>query len=107
MREQIIALDRERHLRFTMNSLVAIEEQTGQDMAEYAKQLASKNGKLRVADIRLLLWAMLLDEDPTLTVQAVGSMIPMERLGEVATAVTAVFNDAMPGESPLVESRPV
>lgn len=103
MREQIITLDRERRLRLTMNSLVAIEEQTGQGMDEFARQLSAKGGKLRVSDIRLLLWAMLIDEDPTLTVQAVGSMIPMDRLGEIAQTVTGVFAEAMP--DPLA-SRP-
>lgn len=96
MKEQSITLDRSRALRFTINSMAAIEDETGMDLADFAKMLQGRGGKLKISDVRLLLWALLVDDDPTLTLWQAGSLIPPAKMSEIAEQVVNVFADAMP-----------
>jgi hypothetical protein len=80
-----LKLDRERHLRFDVNAMIALEEKTGLSVAE---GLPSKM-PLRV--VRALLWASLVHEDEALTEVQVGSMIGPQNIAEVTAALRQAF----------------
>ena len=97
-----------RHLRYTFNALVALEEELGIPISEIGEILA----KPRLKPIRALIWASLLHEDKSLTPEDVGEMLGPERLGEIAEKVGEAFTIAFPdaedvskNESSQVESK--
>lgn len=104
MKAITLNLDKPRRLRFSMNSLVAIQEATGLEPEDIGKAFT---GKLKFATIRLLLWAMLADEPDELTLKQVGAMITPERLPEIIQAITTAYGDSLPEPTggPLAESR--
>lgn len=63
-----IELDKERHLRFDLNAYAAFEKETGVEMFDL-------EGKFSATVIRALLWASLLHEEKTLTLEQVGAMV--------------------------------
>ncbi len=82
-----IELDRTRHLKFDLNAACQIEEHTGKN---YFKLLGDG---LTASDLRVVLWAGLVHEDDTLTIDQIGSMIHpgkiitlMESISEAVTA---------------------
>ena len=64
-----IDLDKERTLRFDFNAMANYEEATGANaiLMDWAKATAKQ--------IRALMWACLLHEDPSLTIEQVGGML--------------------------------
>lgn len=97
-----------RHLRYTFNALVALEDELGIPISEIGEILA----KPRLKPIRALIWASLLHEDKTLSPEDVGEMLDPERLGEIAEKVGEAFmlafpdaEDASKNESSQVESK--
>lgn len=72
-----IELDKPRRLRYDLNALAEIEEGTGKPLTEL------NQGNMGVRDIRLILWAGLVHEDPNLTQRDVGAMVSGENLGQV------------------------
>jgi hypothetical protein len=74
-----IMLDKERHLYFDVNSLVALEE-AGVEFSEL-------DGKIKTSALRKIIWAGLLHEDKELTLEQVGAMIPFQRIKECGEAV--------------------
>lgn len=90
-----IELDKERHLRFDLNAIVALDEATGINLLAPGTELgADQLYKPRV--LRAFVWAALLHEDPDLTVLEVGSWLTMPRIQEIATAVWQSIVQAMP-----------
>ncbi len=67
-----IMLDKERHLRLTLESAIRLEEETNTQLSTYYDQL-TKNPRLKA--VRNLLWAFLIDEDENLTLKDVGKMV--------------------------------
>lgn len=67
-----IALDRPRHLRFTLNSIIAFQGVTGVDLLDGA---AMKAAKKDVTFLRALLWAGLIHEDDSLSIERVGAFV--------------------------------
>lgn len=80
-----ITLDKERTLKFTLNSLVYAEE-NGVDVAGMGKE-----GKVKLKDLRTLLYAGLMHEDSELTPEAVGNMIDVSELGPISEALSQAF----------------
>lgn len=77
-------------LVYSFNALCALEEQTGRGFAELSKSLADP-AKVRLADIRAVLWAGLIDNHPSVTIKQVGDII-----GEIkATKAFELFNRAL------------
>lgn len=81
-----INLDRERHLRFNLNSLIIIEKLTG-------KRFDKMGDDMSLETLRAMLFAGLSWEDKELTVDDIGEMIDFENLEEVM----AKLSEAMQG----------
>jgi hypothetical protein len=84
--EVTITLDKERTLKFTLNSLVYAEE-NGVDI-----QNMGKEGTVKLKDLRTLLFAGLMHEDPELTAEAVGEMIDIANIAPISEALNKAFN---------------
>lgn len=81
----------QRELRFTLNAMAELEDKYGSVDTAFEKL---ENGSFKT--IRFILWAGLIDNDPTLTEQKVGSLIDMNDLGELMKTLTASMNADMP-----------
>lgn len=81
----------ERELRFTLNAMAEIEEAYG-SVEEAFKALERNSLKA----VRCVLWAGLLDSDPTLTVQRVGSLIDIANLQNIVEVMSEAFQSDMP-----------
>lgn len=90
-----------RHLRFTFNSLVAIEEALGRPISEIGNIMS---GSVSVKDIRALIWAGLIHEDKELTQEQVGEWLDMSAMvtisGKLAEAFEAAFPDEKDAKNP-------
>jgi len=84
-----IELDKMRKLRFSINALVEFQDVNGKDLTE---ELMS--GGLSIKAIRNLLWAGLIEDDPSLTPSRVGDIMQdwieksggsIVQLGEIVT----------------------
>lgn len=87
-----------RELRFTLNAMAELEEKYGSVDAAFA---ALENSSFKA--VRCVLWAGLLDSDPTLTEQKVGSLIDMNDLTEIMKVLTASMNADMPEPAEQLE----
>jgi hypothetical protein len=76
-----ILLDRERHLRMTLNAMIQFEELTGKEFTKL------KLSEMTIKDMRVLLWLCLLWEDSALTEEEVGAMIGLDNMAAVFDAV--------------------
>ena len=72
-----IVLDKERHLRMTLNAMIQFEELTGKEFTKL------KLSEMTIKDMRILLWLCLLWEDPALTEEEVGAMIGLDNMAAV------------------------
>jgi hypothetical protein len=81
-----VTLDKERTLKFTLNSLVYAEE-NGVDI-----QNMSKGGSVKLKDLRTLLFAGLMHEDKELTAEAVGDLIDVAELAPISEALNKAFS---------------
>lgn len=68
-----INLDRPRRLRYTMNALVNMEEALGKPIGQIISEFNA--GVFGFKDIRAIIWAGLLHENPDLTQEQVGNII--------------------------------
>jgi hypothetical protein len=84
--EVTITLDKERVLKFTLNSLVYAEDE-GVDI-----QNMGKAGSVKLKDLRTLLFAGLMHEDKELTAEAVGDMIDVQNLATISESLNKAFN---------------
>lgn len=101
-----IELDKPRHLCMDFNAIAAIEEKTG-------RNLLKKGGwdDMSTRDLRAVIWACLLTEDPALTIEQVGAMIHMGNMeyltgkfGELLQAAKGTGGSAEP-ERPTVTAQ--
>ena len=83
-----IILDKERHVYFSAYSLLKFKEETGHD-------LINMDGT-SPTDMIPVLWAGLITEDKTLTVEQVAEMIPLSQLEHVMNKVTGAIQIATP-----------
>ena len=88
-----ITLDRERSLRLDLNAIVEFEEAAGKRLAEIGNHPTPR-------DIRILLWACLLDEDPDLTIRDVGRMVHPGSIQDITDAIGVAYGGAMPDPEP-------
>lgn len=86
-----IMLDKPRQLRADFNALANIEEKTGKNTLnnEIWEDISA-------AHLRVLLWALLLHEDPTLTLEQVGAMMHPGNVMEIGKAVIQALRGAFP-----------
>lgn len=83
--EVTVELDKERTLKFTLNSLVYIED-CGVDI-----QNMGKNGSMKLKDLRTLLFAGLMHEDKNITPEEVGEMIDVVDIEPISQALNQAF----------------
>lgn len=79
-----IELDKERNLYFTLNSLEIIEELTGKTIDKLSEGMSMKM-------LKAVVYAGLVHEDKSLTVDAVGEMIGFEDIEEISKAIGEAF----------------
>jgi hypothetical protein len=79
-----VMLDRERELVYDLNAICSFEEATGLSVVDALRSLTMTN-------IRALIWAGLLVDDPALTLNQAGALI---RFTDIA-AVTQSLRDAL------------
>lgn len=87
------------HLAFDFNAIVMAEKATGTNL------LSALVTDINATNLRGLLWAALLKENPKLTIDEVGAMITPAKMGTINNAiVTAWFgsvkDDSEQGEAP-------
>lgn len=78
--ESKIVLDKERTIKFTLNTLIDVEDALGYSLAEMGD-------KVSIRAMRTLLTAGLRHEDAELTEEYVGSLITMENMQDVQEAL--------------------
>ncbi|MED4840395.1 hypothetical protein P9695_08755 [Weizmannia sp. CD-2023] len=83
-----VELDKVRHIRYTMNALAEIEDKLGYGLADL-------DGKqLKIKEVRVILWAGLIHEDPELTEEQVGDMIDLGNMQYVQGKMSEAFEQA-------------
>lgn len=87
-----IMLDRERTLVLDLNSMVSYEEVTGKNLFNEGFESVNASAK----DMRVMLWACLLHDDPSLTLEQVGSIISIDNMSKVASRLNEAFEVAVP-----------
>lgn len=103
----VVMLDRERKLTLDLNAMIAYEEATGKSFLKGEVSLEN----LGLKELRTLLWAMLLSDDPTLTELQLGSMINAGNMRQLAASLAESVKLSVPEpqektESPLPASPP-
>ena len=86
-----IQLDKERHLKFDLNAFAELEDIYGDINNAFE---AMQKGSIKA--IRAMLWAGLVHEDKTLTIEQVGSMIDMSNINDVISAISKAISEALP-----------
>lgn len=74
-----VTLDKERTLKYSLNSMIMLEEH-GVNVSELGTDTT-------MSTVRLLVWAGLKHEDPEITIEYVGEIMDMGSLAEVMEAV--------------------
>ncbi len=97
-----IQLDRPRTLKITFNTLVEIEQETGKSIMDRATWQ-----DLGVRDLRVILWAALKHEDPSLTIQDVGAMLGPHNMEDIANAIGKAFEVSLArsDQGPLAQTK--
>jgi hypothetical protein len=84
-----VKLDKQRNFRFTFNAFCELEDVLDRPLTELQKGFKMK-------DLRALVWAGLLHEEPELTIEQAGDLIDeAESIEEVAEAVSKAIEAAM------------
>lgn len=78
--EAKITLDKERTIKFTLNTLIEVEDALGHSLSEMGENVS-------IRTIRTLLTAGLKHEDAELTETMVGGLITMDNMKEVQDAL--------------------
>lgn len=112
-----ITLDRERRLLFDFNALIELGEATGENMLEpqaWDKLLGIKRDKGKVVDLkpspknlRAILWAALLADDPELTEKQVGAMLHPSTVHLVLDSLLKAQNAQADVEDTADKPRPI
>lgn len=85
-----IVLDKKRRLKFNMNALTELEDVLGIPITGLSSQ------KVGMKELRAMLWAGLLHEEPELTLREAGDLMEVENLNEISTKITEAMTLAFP-----------
>ncbi len=88
-----ITLDRERVLCYDLNAMCEFERVTGRDVF-----VDGAYSSTSAADMRVMLWACLLKDDPAITLEQVGALISIDNMVEIAFKLNEVFEAATPAK---------
>lgn len=86
-----IELDKKRRLRFDFNAFSLAEKETGKNFLSGVNWTA-----LSAIEVRAILWAGLVWDDPTLTVEDVGAMLYGPVLTSIMEKLVEAFEAAFP-----------
>lgn len=86
-----IMLDKPRTLKFDLNALAAFEDTTGKS---FLRGLSLSG--LTTKDLRALIWAGLLHEDPALTLEQVGAMVHAGNLPDIDRQIGIALGVSLP-----------
>lgn len=103
-----LMLDRERVLYMDIGYLMLAELELGRLYGKKVSLLRVIGGEegLGLNDIHVLLWAALLDDDPSLTLLRVQDMMDLSHIADYTTAIFAAWNAAWPTPQPVEEGTP-
>jgi len=89
-----IILDKPRRMLYDLNAMAAYEEKTGKSFLDIPKE------QINATMLRVILWAGLIHEDKTLTLDQVGAMTTAENLGTVQNKIVeaSLANNPEPSE---------
>jgi hypothetical protein len=101
-----ITLDKERHLRLSFRGMIEFEKLSGKSLLK-----GFNPDDMSMEDISTLVWASLIHEDKSLTLDALLDMIDMVPMVTVMTAVgeciKRAFSEGTEGDKrPLAKKRP-
>ena len=85
-----------RHLRYTFNALVALEDKLGVPISKIGDMLT---GSVSVKNLRTLIWAGLIHEDGGLTPKKVGEWLDFSMLSDIIGKFTEAFEASFPDDS--------
>lgn len=86
-----VQMDKERVLKFDLNAFAELEDVVG-SIPELFRKL--ETGSLKA--IRAFLWAGLLHEDKSLTIEHVGSLIDFQGLENISKQLQLALGDSLP-----------
>ena len=84
-----MTLDKERHLILNLNAMILYEEKTGKRIWDIGKDMS-------ITEMRTLLWACLVQEDPDLDTETVGHWVDISNLNDIRKALFQTYSEAMP-----------
>ncbi len=97
--------DKTHVIRFTMNSICALEEHLGKPVTEIANVLQNPAG-FQMGMARAILWAGLLDKNPQITIEDAGEIASDAGIAECMTAIGKAFSLAFPAPEKADKGRP-
>ncbi|PEL24318.1 hypothetical protein [Bacillus toyonensis] len=83
-----ITLDKERVIKFTLNTLIDVEDALGHSLSEMGENVS-------IRAMRTLLTAGLRHEDPEITETFVGELITMENMKDVQEALGVAMGSSV------------
>jgi hypothetical protein len=92
-------------LRFTMNSLCALEEELGEPVAALADKMKDP-AQFRISMARAVLWAGLLHKRRDLTIEQAGEIIDEAGITATMAAIGKAFSLAFATPKPGDQGRP-
>ncbi len=99
-----LMLDKERTISLSLNAMVLFEDKTGRSLLDGAFQ-----GTTNAKELRTLLWACLIEDDPSVTEQMVGQWINIGNIVSITEQLNKAIELAMPdkkGEAVPLASPP-
>ena len=90
-----IDLDIPRQLKLNMNTVASFEERTGKSIGAVKDEL----GRVPMSTFRVLLWALLVTDEPTLTIEEAGARVDFDNLKYVTDKISEVMSSANKGAS--------
>ena len=98
-----IQLDKERHLRFTLYGARKLKQAVGIDVLK-----GFNLGDMGVEELTAFIFACLVWEDDTLTLDAVSKMIDVKDMTAISNQIAQAVAQSLPEktDSPNAESRP-
>ena len=96
-----IMLDKERHLLLDFNALAEMERVTGKSVLQEATW-----DDISATDIRALIWAGLLHEEPDLTLEQVGAMLHPGMVNDVVGPLREALDVILSGEQEAASGSP-
>jgi len=94
----VVDLDRKRNFVLDLNAFCELEKRVGKSLFKLIKW-----DDMGVNDLRYLLWAGLLTDDPSLTLEDFSKMVSMQKLQQFAPMINEMLGRTMPPAEPAKE----